>query len=149
MTTQQIQPTLLSRETLLKNKSTLKLAAQKQRVLSFIQEDLVPLKDNWDGYNGVPIEKNVLSHLEFLIHKLPDALINTFSTEAILPNSNGTISIEWSKGVHELFLEIGNDYATYYIKHKGEIETMNNHFMLSNNVEFRQFIKYLKSYFLA
>ena len=149
MTTQQIQPTLLSREALPKNKGTLKLAAKKQRVLSFIQDDLAVLKDNWDGYGGSSVEKNVLFHLEFLINKLPNVLLNTLSIESILPNPNGTVSIEWSNRTHDLFLEIGNHYATYYIQHNGKIESMNNHFIMTKDVEFRQFIKYLKSYFLA
>lgn len=147
MTTHQIQPTLLPIKQQPKNSDSSKLAAKKQGILSFINEELSTLKDNWDGYGASPIEHTVLNHLEFLIHKMPTICVDSLSTDSILPNPNGTVSLEWSSDTRELFLEIGNQYATYYIKYMGKIETMNNHFVLSNNVEFRQFIKYLKSYF--
>lgn len=146
MTSHQFQPPLLLK-TLPPNGAKLSLVSKKQQILSFINTELATLNDNWDGYGAVPIEKEVLSHLDYLIGKLPNPLVDTLKKDSILPNPNGTISIEWSKNSYELFLEIGNHYATYYIKHNGKIETINNQFILSNNLEFRQFIKYLKSYF--
>ena len=86
----------------------------------------------------------VLKNLDFLIHKLPNNLVNRLHKDHILPNSNGTVSIEWVNDKNELLLEIGNNYATYYLKNKGKVTKANNQFILSDETSFRQFVKDLK-----
>jgi hypothetical protein len=145
MTAQQVQPVLINTMTPLENRVKALVSAQKHALLRFIQEEIAVLKENWDGYGGAPIEKNVLNNSIFLINNLPNNLINYLQKENILPNANGTISFEWIKNTHELFLEIGNNYSTYYIKNNGQINKINNQFIMSNSSELRQFIKDLKS----
>ncbi len=115
-------------------------SAKKQSILRFIQQEIAILKHNWDGYDALPIEQKVLLNARFLIHQLPNKAINLLEKEAILPNSNGTISIEWINNQNELFLEIGNDYSTYYLKNSGKIQKINNQFIMTDNSEFQQFI---------
>ena len=141
MTASQINPVLkvvdLSLEELISSSDK----AKKQAILRFIQQEIAILKQNWDGYDASPIEQKVLFNVRFLIHKLPDALLNLLEKDNILPNSNGTISIEWVNDTSELFLEIGNNYSTYYLKNKGEIKKINNQFVITNDSEFQQFVK--------
>jgi hypothetical protein len=145
MTAQQIQPVLISNITPLENRGTTLDSAKKQALLRFIQEELAILDENWDGYGASAIEENVHINSIFLINNLPNNLINSLQKEDILPNANGTISFEWAKNTNELFLEIGNNYSTYYTKHNGQIGKINNQFIMSNSLELRQFIKDLKS----
>ena len=121
-----------------------KYTTQKQSILLFIEQEIASLPENWDGYSASAIEKMVLKNLDFLIHKLPNNLVNRLDKDHILPNSNGTISIEWMNDENELLLEIGNNYATYYLKYKGKVTKINNQFILSDEIAFRQFVKDLK-----
>ena len=120
-------------------------AAKKQSILRFIQLEIAILKQNWDGYGASSIERKVLFNVRFLINKLPDLLLNFLEKDNILPNPNGTISMEWVNDGHELFLEIGNDYSTYYLKNKDKIEKINNQFIIANDSEFQQFVKDLNT----
>ena len=145
MTAQQIQPVLKSTKTQGINHVLVPFSVQKQSILGFIQTEIAILEYNWDGYGASPIEEQVLNNSVFLIENLPDNCVHLLQKENILPNPNGTLSFEWSKKGNELFLEIGNNYATYYCK-KGEIiKIINNKFILLNSLEFRQFVKDLKS----
>lgn len=121
-----------------------KYTTQKQSILQFIEQEIASLPENWDGYSASAIEKMVLKNLDFLIHKLPNNLVNHLDKDHILPNSNGTVSIEWVNDKNELLLEIGNNYATYYLKNKGKVTKINNQFILSDEIAFRQFVKDLK-----
>ena len=121
-----------------------KYTTQKQSILQFIEQEIATLPENWDGYSASAIEKMVLKNLDFLIHKLPNNLVNHLDKDHILPNANGTVSIEWVNDKNELLLEIGNNYATYYLKNKGKVTKTNNQFILSDETSFRQFVKDLK-----
>jgi hypothetical protein len=145
MTAQQVQPVLKNPLTPLENRIKPHDSAQKQALLRFIQEEIAVLKDNWDGYGGSAMEKNVLINSIFLINNLPNNLINNLPKENILPCPNGTISFEWIKNTQGLFLEIGNSYSTYYTKNNGQLDKINNQFIMSDALELRQFIKDLKS----
>ncbi len=145
MTAQQVRPVLTSPLKPLENRIKTLDSEQKQAILRFIQEEIATLQDNWDGHRGTAIEKNVHINSIFLINNLPNNLINHLQKENILPTPNGTITLEWTKNTHELFLEIGNNYSTYYIKNNGQINKINNQFIMSNALELRQFIKDLKS----
>ena len=145
MTAQQIQPLFKSTKTQGTNRVLMPAYVQKQAILDFIQSEIAILEYNWDGYGASPIEESVLTNSVFLIENLPNNCVHLLQKENILPNPNGTLSFEWSKNGNELFLEIGNNYATYYCK-KGEIiKEINNKFILLNSLEFRQFVKDLKS----
>lgn len=145
MTAQQLRPVLSGNKIQRELPITPVHTSQKQLILRFIQEEIAALDNNWDGYGACPIEKNVLINATYLINNLPNNVVNRLDKDRVLPNSNGTISIEWVNKTHELFLEIGNNYATYYLKNKEKLEKTNNHFIITNPVEFRQFIKDLKS----
>lgn len=145
MTALQINPVLNAFDLTLDEPISSSSRAKKQAILRFIQNEVAILKQNWDGYDASPIEQKVLFNVRFLIHKLPDLLSNLLEEDNILPNPNGTISMEWVNKSNELFLEIGNDYSTYYLKSKGKIEKINNHFIIANDSEFQQFTKDLNS----
>jgi hypothetical protein len=141
MTAQHVQPILENREIPLKIPVSRPYSNEKQPILRFIQEEIATLKENWDGYAASPIEKKVLINLTYLVNNLPINWVNDLDKDAILPNPNGTISLEWRNNANELCLEIGNDYSTYYLKVKEKIAKINNHFIISNDLEFSQFVK--------
>lgn len=146
MTAQQIQPILKNIETPIGNRVSSHYSAQKVALLRFIMEEIAVLKEDWDGYGGLPIEEKVITNFKFLLNKLPNNLVNSIDTDCILPNSNGTLSIDWSRNSEGLFLEIGNNYSTYYTKHNGQVNKINDKFTMSNLLELRQFIQDLKSF---
>jgi hypothetical protein len=141
MTAQQIQPVLKNIETPIGNRVSSHNTPQKEALLRFIAEKIVVLKEDWDGYGGLPIEENVITNFKFLLNKLPNTLVNSIDTDCILPNSNGTLSIDWSKDSDGFFLEIGNYFSRYYIKQKGEIVKISDEFTLTQAAEFTQFKK--------
>ncbi len=145
MTALQINPVLDAFDVAPEEPISSNSRAKKQAILRFIQQEIAVLKQNWDGYGASPIEQKVLLNVRFLINKLPDLLSSSLEKDTILPNPNGTISMEWANKDNELFLEIGNDYSTYYLKNKGKIKKINNHFIITNDSEFQQFVKNLNS----
>lgn len=118
-----------------------KYETHKATILQFINNEIATLPENWDGYLASPIEQDVLVNVAHFIHKLPKSLARLLNKDAIFPNANGTISIEWTMDGNELFIEIGSHYATYYIKNKGQLKKINNQFVISDAAAFRQFIE--------
>jgi hypothetical protein len=119
---------------------------EKHRLTDFIQNDIRNLKDNWDGYGGNEIDENVIAHSIHLFNDLPNAFVSLLNKDSITPTPNGTITIVWENEKNELFLEIGNKYSTYYIKH-GEETQFNNSFDISNSKELAHFTRELRKYF--
>ena len=120
--------------------------SEKHRLTDFIQNDIRNLKDNWDGYGGNEIDENVIAHSIHLFNDLPNAFVSLLNKNSITPTSNGTITIVWENEENELFLEIGNENSTYYVKN-GEETQFNNSFDISNSKEFAHFTRALRKYF--
>jgi hypothetical protein len=73
------------------------------------------LELNWDGYNAIPVKKEIGKIATNFITILDGSLIEKISD--IFPNSHGTITIEWEnlqKG--KLALEIGQTNYSYFVK---------------------------------
>lgn len=103
-------------------------SADRSALLDYVGEELAQLQENWDGYAGCPVEPEVIIKTTGLLRQLPSKLLRQLDEDAIFPNPNGTISIVWDrKEGNELFLEIGSNNSTYYLKQDGAIIKSNNH----------------------
>lgn len=82
----------------------------KQTINSFLL-----LKHNWDGEGAVPLYDEVAKKSIDFISSLFDVYINKITD--IYPNSNGTLSIEWSKDkTNKLSIEIGKSKFSLFFK---------------------------------
>lgn len=70
------------------------------------------LQDGWDGYDGAAIDASVVGasreYFSMLVRSLP--------APDFQPNSNGTISFEWTTTLGSAQLEIGSSEVSLYIK---------------------------------
>lgn len=80
-------------------------------------DNLLDLKDNWDGNDAIPVFHRVGEIAKDLFK-----IINYFEDITdIFPNPHGTITIEWSnKQKEKLFLEIGVNSYSYFVKYNNK-----------------------------
>ena len=119
----------------------------RQNLIDYIGKELMSLPDDWDGYGGCAIDKNVLAHTIYILNQLPYACLNGLDKDDILPTANGTITIEWHNASTELLLDVGKDFSTYYVQIQRNTTKINNHFVASNNEQMQAFIRELKHFF--
>ncbi len=80
-------------------------------------EELKDMKENWDGFGGLPIDEQVLKIAHNLINKLPNVFLSYLDDDDITPTSSGTITFEWIiDNENKLFLEIGKNHSSYFLK---------------------------------
>lgn len=65
-------------------------------------QKLSAFRDNWDGYDGVPMSPQTLKNADALLR----ALAERYNVRAT-PMSNGTVMLEWVWAGAEYTLEVG------------------------------------------
>lgn len=69
-------------------------------------EELRKLEKNWDSYGGEPIAESVLKTVGWIIPLFNNVMKADF---AIVPTSNGGVSLEWHQGRKEVVLYLSLD----------------------------------------
>lgn len=101
------------------------------------------LNNSWDGYGALPLEIDGASNAISVLNSIDEKLIGKI--EDYYPNSHGTISFEWLNGLKEkLFLEIGNEYFSFFVKYNG-VEPLFFNELEFNNENIQMLSKYIKS----
>lgn len=73
------------------------------------------LKQNWDGYEAIPLEVNSAANSINIINLLDEKIVERI--DDIYPNTHGTISFDWTNSSNErLSIEVGNNTFSYYLK---------------------------------
>lgn len=114
----------------------------------YIKKELSTLEDDWDGYGACAISPKVIElTLSFLEKfKSTNAFIDILDEDSVIPNPNGTLSIDWDYGGgNELFLEIGEKYSTYYFKKNGTVVNSNNNLQLDKDFVPKEMVESLLS----
>ncbi len=71
------------------------------------------LEENWDGYGGIPVIKDII---DITLKLIEDIGNHKDKIDDIFPNSHGTITIEWITNSNEkLVLEIGVNNYSYFL----------------------------------
>lgn len=98
----------------------------RKNILSFKS-----LKESWDGYGALPLEIGSASNALKILEQLD--LLSIGKIDDFYPNSHGTISFEWINNLHEkLFLEIGNDYFSFFVKYSNNEPLFFDELKISN-----------------
>ena len=81
-----------------------------EQILSFVS-----LKNNWDGFGALPTGVKCAKAAISLLENLSDLAI--IMMDDILPNTNGSISMEWKNSSKEKFaLSIGANSFSFYFE---------------------------------
>jgi hypothetical protein len=101
------------------------------------------LKNNWDGYNAIPLEIESASNAIFLINELEEK--NICKVDDFYPNTHGTITFEWvNESGEKLFVEVGNDKFSYFVKYNNLKPQFFNDLEL-NNENIKKLSTFIKS----
>ncbi len=79
--------------------------------------ELALLEDDWDGNGGVSVSSEVISKTESLLNRIP----TTIPFPDLVPNPNGTISLEWESDDRFFYLEIGDRDYSFIRGKSGEV----------------------------
>lgn len=84
------------------------------------------LKQNWDGFEALPLEVESAANAIELIDLFDDEINSHI--DQIYPNPHGTISLTWNNDSNEVvFIEVGNNSMSYYVQLSGkETQFFNN-----------------------
>lgn len=101
------------------------------------------LNSSWDGYGALPLEIKSASNAIEILNNIETKLVNR--VDDFYPNTHGTISFEWTNKLQEkLFLEIGNESFSYFVKYKNSAPLFFNDLDL-NGENFKNLSKHIKS----
>ncbi len=88
------------------------IARVEQRHLLHTLNELALLEENWDGYGALPIDGETISNCKAaVVHSLRNA-----PAPDVAPNSNGTVSFEWSSANGYAHLEIGKTRFSFFVE---------------------------------
>ncbi len=76
--------------------------------------EIADLRENWDGYGALPIDKKAIENTEKLLKCLPIQAKMALHFENLVPASHGTVNLEWSVGDYFVSLEIGNEEIAFF-----------------------------------
>lgn len=76
--------------------------------------EIASLRDNWDGYSAVALDKTAIENVRKVFKMLPDYAKTALHFEDIVPSPYGTINLEWSKNNYFVSLEIGNKEIAFF-----------------------------------
>ena len=74
-------------------------------------EELVNLKDNWDGYGGIPVKPK---NADYALEILKQVYDPSFPSPHIVPSNNGGLQIEWYTAIGEIQLYITAPYKVNF-----------------------------------
>lgn len=101
------------------------------------------LKNNWDGYDAIPLEIQSAANSVYLLDRIDEKLIGRIND--FYPNTHGTISFEWINELDEkLVLEIGNETFSYFVKFNSSEPKFFNYLEL-NNENIKKLSTYISS----
>jgi len=80
-------------------------------------EELVNLKDNWDGYGSKSVKPE---NAKFALEILEQVYEPSFPKPQICPGSNGELSIEWFTDVGEIQLYITAPGKSWFWRNGGD-----------------------------
>lgn len=99
-------------------------------------DDFVALCDNWDGYGGIPLFRDIAEKTKLFIAMLDDYYIDNITD--IYPNPHGTLNIEWeneNKKDEKLCLEIGSCSYSYFVKYNNRDPKLSNGLDIIENIK--------------
>ena len=78
-------------------------------------KEIFDLPKNWDGYDALPVFKDIYHTVKKLIVILNGDLIERIHD--VYPNSHGTVTIEWiNRKKEKLSLEIGKSSYSFFVE---------------------------------
>src|SRR5438132_8152602 len=93
-------------------------------------EELSKLKQNWDGYGGLPVAPEGCAHARTFVALTPQGML----VPDISPTSNGTVNLEWTSSDGEAYIEIGRTRYSGHIQPR-QGETIYLQGQLTNSAE--------------
>lgn len=78
-------------------------------------DEICALTENWDGYGGRPIHEDTAANSKLALK----FFLNSGITPELTPNSNGTISFEWTSDLGEAHIEFGRTRFVGNVRPKG------------------------------
>lgn len=119
--------------------------------IKYCKKDLVKeiisfksLKQNWDGFEALPLEVESAANAIALIDLLGDEINSHL--DQIYPNPQGTISLIWNNDSNEtVFVEVGNNTMSFYVQLAGKAPQFFNNIVLNDfeAAKISEFIKIL------
>jgi hypothetical protein len=88
-------------------------SAERALTLQTIHEFSM-MNEGWDGYGASQIHEITCTNCKQFLSSLPD----NYPFPELIPNSNGTISMEWESRHGSACLEIGKTRYSFYIKRR-------------------------------
>jgi hypothetical protein len=79
-------------------------------------QQLATLKENWDGYGAIPIQKTTMRNA---VAAVVQVLLFAPAPADIAPNPNGTVSLEWQSDFGTAQLEIGETRCSFFMDRRG------------------------------
>lgn len=75
-------------------------------------DNIGSLDEDWDGYGALRIFKECINNTKGFLYSLP----LKYGAPEIVPNPNGTLSLEWENSNGQAHLEIGITQYSFYMK---------------------------------
>jgi hypothetical protein len=97
-------------------------------------EQILMLKDGWDGYGGYAPSEAVCGHATQLINRLARNFPDLQSPD-ISPSSNGTLLLTWESKPGEAILEIGDLKFSGYVRRSGDLVPLSGEAQLLGETE--------------
>ncbi|MDI9365648.1 MAG: hypothetical protein QM541_11905 [Flavobacterium sp.] len=95
-----------------------------------VLNEISQLEEDWDGYGAIPPSSIVISNTTAFLEILPSAFRENLDAESIMPNPNGTITVEWRKDNDDVIsVEIGKSVANYYVMIGGAFDGFEDCFL--------------------
>lgn len=108
-------------------------------------DNFIALKNNWDGYDAIPLNVIAAQQAREFINEIPDNLFSFFYDG--YPNTHGTISFEWKRDDNnEFFIEIGSQMLSYYLLEDSNIKCEANKVTISK-MEFSKIYNILNEFY--
>jgi hypothetical protein len=89
-------------------------ASRNSNHFDSVLDDLQSLENGWDGYNSIAPNPKIIVAVREFIDKLPSSFVGMLNSEDILPNPNGTITLQWISGSNKISIEFGESSSSYY-----------------------------------
>ena len=87
--------------------------------------ELLYLKDNWDGYQAVAIASQAANNSKAMLNCFNENIIENISD--IFPNPHGTITFEWeNKEDDKMSLEVGSNTYSYFVTYSNKTPILVN-----------------------
>lgn len=99
---------------------------KNKKLYAFIEKELIgiiSLKDNWDGYNGVSPNKNVIHNTRMFLSIVPTRALETLYYDGITPTPHGTIVLDFENHRGLVSIEIGDTEIGFFTRFKSGVDS--------------------------